>query len=454
MSHSQKAERGYSTGMLIVASLGFSAVEIFWSIYNSYVPLILEAKLSDLGSIVLPATLISTLVGAIMSIDNVFGLVLQPFFGRRSDRTRSRFGKRLPYLLFGIPFCAIFFALIPCMSGLSGVAGVLALMCAVILFNLGMSVWRAPSVAIMPDFVPAKYQSDGNAVVNMVAVVFSIISSMAATILGLFGFQQAIAEGNYISVFLFGSILALLCLVIITVFVKWPDNRQEVLEETVAETKKSSLRNLDLPREVKSSLLFMMLALFLLSGSSDGFGTFFTLYSTKSLGIGVADATLIRTISYIGAVILAVPAGVMGRKIGRKTTIIIGLVITAASQGLTFLLPYLHLSSYIMPFTVLNFIASGAFILININTLPVMLSIGGKERFGEFTGYYYTATFSAAVVCPALIGFLAGITGTYNTVLLFCFIVMAVAIVCVAKVKHGEGADEAELEEAVKNAED
>ena len=52
--------------------------------------------------------------------------------------------------------------------------------------------------------------------------------------------------------------------------------------------------------------------------------------------------------------------------------------------------------------------------LVNINTLPIMLSIGGKERFGAFTGYYYTATFSAAVICPSVIGYLIGATGTYH----------------------------------------
>lgn len=71
-------------------------------------------------------------------------------------------------------------------------------------------------------------------------------------------------------------------------------------------------------------------------------------------------------------------------------------------------------------------------------TLPIMLSIGGKERFGAFTGYYYTATFSAAVICPSVIGYLIGATGTYHTLQIFCIAVQTIAAILILMVKHGE----------------
>ena len=183
MSQQQKKKRGYSTGQLVIASLGFGAVMVFWTIYNSYVPLILEAKLSSLSSVALSATVISTLTGFIMTIDNFFGLIFQPIFGRKSDYTRSRFGKRMPYLLIGVPVCALLFVLIPVMARIEDLTGILLMMVVIIIFNFIMSTWRAPCVAIMPDIVPDEYQSDGNAVVNMVAAVATMAATAAATVM-------------------------------------------------------------------------------------------------------------------------------------------------------------------------------------------------------------------------------------------------------------------------------
>lgn len=454
MSQKQKKKRGYSTGQLIIASLGFGAVMVFWTIYNSFVPLILDAKLSNLGSVVLSATVVSTLTGFIMTIDNFFGLIFQPIFGRKSDHMRSRYGKRMPYLLVGVPVCAVLFILIPLVARMEGIAGILVMMVVIIIFNFIMSTWRAPCVAIMPDIVPAEYQSDGNAIVNMVAAVATIIASVAATILGAMGFKQAIEDGDYLSVFVFGAIICVLFLIIILLFVKWPDNRKEQIVRTEAPgEKKESLRHLHLSSDVKKSMFIMMFALFCISGSSDGFGTYFTLYATKLLDMEAATATLVRTIATLGGVLLAVPAGIMGRRLGRKKSITIGLVIVAVCHGLMFLIPYTGITSASLPLTILNFVYAAGFILININTLPIMLAIGGKERFGAFTGYYYTATFTAAVVCPTLIGFLVGVTGTYNTVQAFCLIAMVIAIILVANVKHGEKMDDEDEEALVKAVE-
>lgn len=200
MSQNKISKRGYSTLQLILASFAFGSIMVFWTIYNSYVPLILDEKLGDLGSITLSAATISTLIGFIMAIDNFFGLIFQPLFGKKSDYMRSRYGKRMPYVIVGIVLCSILFVLIPVMGRISGVTGILAMMVVIIAFNFIMSTWRAPCVAIMPDIVPAEYQSEGNAVVNMVSAVFTIVASASAGILGVFGFREAI-DGGFILYF-------------------------------------------------------------------------------------------------------------------------------------------------------------------------------------------------------------------------------------------------------------
>ncbi len=439
----QKKDRGYSTLQLFLASFAFGVIMLFWTIYNAYVPLILDANLSALGGgKALSAAMVSTLTGAIMTIDNIFGLIFQPLFGAKSDRMRSRFGKRMPYVIAGIIVCSILFVLIPVAGQREGIAGITMMMVVIICFNLMMSVWRAPCVAIMPDIVPDEFQSDGNAVVNIVSAIFTIIASVAATILGMFGLKEAIESGDFRSVFLFGSCIAILSLVILLTCVKWTDNRGEKITADPSaqnkDKKKETLRSMHLPKDAVRSMLIMMVALFCISGASDGLNTYFTLYATKFLELSASTATLIKTAGTLGAVFLAVPAGICGRKLGRRHTIRIGIVLCLLVHVLLYLMPGFAVGrNVIVPLTIGYFVYAGGFIMVNINTLPIMLGIGGKEHYGAFTGYYYAATFTASVICPILIGALVGLT-SYNQVHVFCFILMAAAMLLLFGVKHGD----------------
>lgn len=457
MEKKVRLARGYKTSQVILASLAFASCTVFWGVYNSFIPLILDAKLNDLGTVALSATVISTLTGFIMTIDNIFGLIFQPMFGRKSDSTRSKWGKRMPYLIFGVPVCAILFVLMPQAAKVEGVPGILLLMLVVIIFNFVMSTWRAPCVAIMPDIVPPEYQSDGNAIVNMIAAAASLLAGLAATVLGAMGYKEAIASGDYTTVFIFGAILALALFGLAWLFVKWKDNRGETakIEKKDVGEPKESFRNLNIDPAAKKSMIIMMVALFFISGGNDGFSTYFTLYATKLLEMDAATASLIKTVGMLGAVCLALPAGLLGRKIGRRKTILIGVCTIVATHIIMFIMPYVTKQPNV-PIAILYFINWSGMILANINTLPIMLSIGGPKRFGAFTGYYYTATFTAAVVCPTVIGFLVGVTSSYNTANVFAGVCMLLAAVCVFNVKHGEAMsaeDEAKLQEAVREAE-
>lgn len=447
MSQNKTSKRGYSILQLILASFAFGSIMVFWTIYNNYVPLILDEKLGNLGNITLPGATISTLIGIVMAIDNFFGLIFQPVFGRKSDYMRSRYGKRMPYVIVGIILCSMLFVLIPVMGRIRGIAGILAMMAVVIAFNFIMSVWRAPCVAIMPDIVPTEYQSEGNAVVNMVAAVFTIVASASAGVLGVFGFREVIDGGNYIPVFIFGSAVAVLCLVILLTCIKWADNRKEARGEKIhkQKEKRETFRNLNLPADAKRSMIVMMIALFCISGSSDGVGTYFTLYATKLLGMDATTATMIKTVGTLGGVLLAVPAGIAGHKLGRRKTILTGLGIVIGMHAFMFAMPGFAGSYIAVLLAVCYFIYAGAFIMININTLPIMLSIGGKNRFGAFTGYYYFATFTAAVICPVIMGFAVGMTN-YNMIHMIALVMMVIAAVCVFHVRHGEKMSDEEEE--------
>ena len=83
-------------------------------------------------------------------------------------------------------------------------------------------------------------------------------------------------------------------------------------------------------------------------------------------------------------------------------------------------------------------LAGAANMFVTVNTLPLVLDIGGVEKVGTFTGYYYTATFSAQIASPILYGFVRMFSGSYISLFYYSPVAFAIAIIMLLFVKHGE----------------
>ena len=83
-------------------------------------------------------------------------------------------------------------------------------------------------------------------------------------------------------------------------------------------------------------------------------------------------------------------------------------------------------------------LGGAANMFITVNTLPLVLEIGGIEKVGTFTGYYYTATFSAQIASPIVYGFIRMFAGTYMSLFYYSPVMFALAIIFIMFVKHGE----------------
>ncbi|MCI5538092.1 MAG: MFS transporter [Oscillospiraceae bacterium] len=432
----KKVKLNYGKTALI--GFGFMAVQIAWIIYNAYVPLILKEN-----STIANLSWASTAVGIIMVIDNVFGVVFQPLFGKISDRTHTRFGKRTPFLMIGIPVCALLFIFIPRIQ-LLGV-----LMLDIIVFNFIMSTWRSPVVAMMPDFVPSELRGEGNAVINIMGGVGVVLGTVAGKIItGISGNNETQFVRN--NVFLFGAIVMVVCLLVVVFLVREPDNRITKAESLKiaadykkakgGKEKKASIKSLGLTKGEKKSLIFMLIALFFNSNATDSINTYFTTFAKYELNFKESDASLIITLFAAATVIGAIPAGKLGQKFGRKKTIMsgwIGVLVLFLLYAVTqwFWLLYVAI------------VAGGILIaFVTINTLPLVLEIGGIDRVGTFTGYYYTATFSASIVGPVLVGTMFDMTKVFSStgeinywsLFFYCPVCFALALLCMSQVKHGE----------------
>ncbi len=480
-------------GKTLLIGFAFMASSIAWGVYDPYIttllnkilgesaliagwsaklvekfPILLEfmqAQGEDVGSAATGFTLVPLFIGIIMTFDNIFGVVFQPTFGKISDRCHTRIGKRKPFILIGAPLAAVIFAMIPRVA-LHENGRISAMMFCIILFVFVMSFWRAPCVALMPDLTPPALRSEGNSVINLVGGVGSLLALQAATIVcAIGGWDKGTQEEEYIPyVFLFASIVMIICTLVVTFFVKEPDSRLKVqmqanmendakakrqAEKEAAKKEKERLKAIKLSKGERVSLICMLAGLFFLFCGANAIQTFFALFAAEILGKSSGEATSMLTIFAVSTAIGAIPAGLLGRKFGRKKTIVAGLL-----MFITAFVVYLVVDATTGNALTLVYVALvvGGFanMLITVNTLPLVLEIGGLDKVGTFTGYYYTATFSAQIATPIVYGIVRMLTGTYGSLFYYCPICFILSLICILFVKHGESEEITEdiIEEA------
>ncbi len=361
----------------ILTGFGFLASSIAWAIYDPYITKILNKILSEsawiselsekLGNSIpllrglaeaqgediargTGFTLVPLFIGIIMTFDNIFGVIFQPTFGKLSDNCHSRLGKRRPFIVSCAPISAVLFALIPIVALNAPVEYRLPVtMLMVILFVFSMSLWRAPVVALMPDLTPPHLRSEGNAVINLMGGVGSAVGMIAGTIAialcTLFtGVSKEQIEADetlsFPYVFIIGSIVMIIGMLVLLFFVKEEDtsikvkleaNQQADLkakrkaEKEAAKKQKAALKAEKLSRAERKSLFFMLGCLFFLFCGTNAITTFFSLFAQEILHMITSEATIIMLIFAVCSAAAAIPAGKMGKKFGRKKTILVGI---------------------------------------------------------------------------------------------------------------------------------
>lgn len=472
----------------ILTGFGFLASSIAWAIYDPYITKILDkllnasplitswsTKLNEMfpklaefaaanGNEVNTAagiTLVPLFIGIIMTFDNIFGVIFQPTFGKLSDNTHSKYGKRRPFVIYGAPVSAILFALIPIMA--LKVNSLSLTMLFIILFVFTMSLWRAPVVALMPDLTPTSLRSEGNAVINLMGGIGSALGLVAGTIVTVVYCLVTGADSKaedwdeYLTfpyVFLLGAVVMIIGMLVVRFCVKEPDNRLKVTaeqnqfadEEAMRKAQKEAAkaerakRNAEkLTKSERRSLVFMLGGLFFLFCGTNAVTTFFALFAGEILHKTTPQATIMTTAFAAASAIGAIPAGWLGKKIGRKKTILTGLFIFVAAFGAYLAAETMGVASLSGALIWVALIVGGiANMFITVNTLPLVLEIGGVDKVGTFTGYYYTATFSAQIATPIIYGIVRMFTGTYMSLFYYCPVAFLLSLICIIFVKHGE----------------
>lgn len=396
-------------GKTFVIGLGFLSISAVWPLYDSYMPKFYGEFIAS-----------SALVGLIMGFDNILGLTLQPWFGAKSDRTRSRWGRRLPYLLIGMPVAAL--ALLALPFGRS--AGLIPLLAVTILLNLAMSMFRSPTIALMPDLTPSPLRSLANGVINLMGGIgAAVVLFTGATLYAMNpGYPFWLSAAILIVVFF--------CFLL---FIREPAVSES--SESVEQTPQSLLAAL---REIfsgsdKGSLLvfFALLVLFIGYQSAN---TWFTLYAEENLGVAVNVAS--RSLTYYAAafVVFALPAGYLGTKIGRRKTIAAGIIGMVVLYTVVFFLKSMAMVSIAL------ILLGACWALVNVNTYPMIVELCRPSQTGTYTGLYYIFQQVGGVSGPFLFGLLFDAVGSKRPLFITAAVFLVISGVLFLAARTGEAA--------------
>lgn len=429
-------------GLTFLIGFGFFTMGLMDPLYDTYLPAFLGRYISS-----------KTLVAAVMTLDNVLQLFLIPIVAVWSDRTRTRIGRRMPFILVMLPASAVFFGLIPWAAGVS----LAALIVIIFLLNVFKTSVRGPVVALMPDTIPGEFRSEANGVINTMGGVGTIIGTLAlARLMDLDVVLPIIGSTKGVLPFPLASLFVLLAVLILFLFVRERNHDGEAAAERVPVI--ASIKAV-VAQEDKSAL-YVLISLFLWFSAHGGVVLWLGVYLRDVLGATPGQMGLPQGVAGISYALAAIPMGYLAHRLGRRKVIRGCLVGLFALTGL---------------FTVLNIAgpsiglsgASGLYLFLGLmlvygvfwgsvitNSFPMLWQMSTFGNIGIFTGLYYTFSQTANILAPPVTGLIMDITKAmgvplqyqYTGVFGFACALQVAAFLVMARVRKGEPGDAADAE--------
>ncbi len=423
----------------ILVGLAFLSICAFWQMYDNIVPLILTRTFH----------MNETISGLIMAADNILALFLLPFFGSLSDRTNTKIGKRMPFILFGTGCAIILMNLLPLIENsyyaAPSMAKTVSFIIVLGLLLIAMGTYRSPAVALMPDVTPKPLRSKGNAIINLMGAVGGILYLAITSVLysqsRLEAIEAAGGRVNYQPLFMIVSAIMFVSIGVLFLTIKEPKLTAEnqALEAAHPEWNlaiEDSAGHEVLPAPVKRSLGFLLASIALWFIGYNGVTTWFTTYVSEVMGQGLGGASTCLLIATAGAIVSYIPVGQIASKIGRKKTILGGIILLAVCFALGYVLTTAYQSINLIMFVVFALVGL-AWAAINVNSLPMVVEMCRDSDIGKFTGYYYTASMAAQVVTPVVAGTLMRHID-YRVLFPYAAFFVALSGVTMCFVRHGD----------------
>lgn len=312
----------------------------------------------------------------------------------------------------------------------------LILFVAVLLVVLvAMAVFRSPAVAVMPDVTIKPLRSKANAVINLMGTAGGIL----VLVLGIV-FATSAVQNQLMNYYVYYGVIAAIMLVALGIFlstVREPVWARQMQEESVRLGIEEEEAVTDADRKLsaseKSSLMFILASIALWYFGYNAVTSKYAVYAGNILNMDYNTTLLIAQ----GAAIVAyLPAGMVASRIGRKKTIMAGVVmLTGAFAAASFM----RAGSPVLVMNILFALAGIGWATINVNSFPMVVEMCSGADIGKYTGFYYTASMSAQIVTPMLSGFFMDMDGVGMTVLFpYAAIFAGLAFLTMAFVRHGD----------------
>ena len=395
-----------------IIGFAFFGILLLWQVYDSWcTPILTELFKTKLN--ITDERKVQYLVGIMMAIDNLAALILLPIFGALSDKTKTRFGKRMPYIAIGTIACCALFPLIPLFFTQSNLAGVIVIMAMVVLFAM---MYRNPAVALMPDMTPKPLRSKANGIIN----IMGYIGGAFATVLGIFfDFKKKylqVDDKNFWIVetpFLVASVLMLISAVVLFILIKENKIHDEVKDEmargdAISETADKVDDDKPLSRANKIMLFLILGAEFFWFMADNAVSTFLNNYIIYNTDSGQATTSVLTIVGGVASVAGFALGGIIASKIGRKWTLFGGLGLTLVAYIVWIILTFTAgvgdgeaAPGWLYPLFVLKGFGMS---LVHVNSFPMVVELCNSKKIGRFTGYYYASSMAAQTITPVAFG--------------------------------------------------
>ena len=326
---------------------------------------------------------------------------------------------------------------------------------------VAMGTYRSPAVALMPDVTPKPLRSQANAIINLAGGVGGAI----ATITYMVGFL--INENGYVGIYIANALsmgILLLCFIKLVNEPKMVDECRRICEEygitdeddeavdlreqeaedgvtadKAADETVLSAEKQKLKKSKTISFLLILASIFMWFMGYNAVSSNLSIYIVNVLGCTPFIGTVVSAASMAVSAVAFIPVGMLAVKIGRKKSIMLGLLFATVSFVCVFLFikPQWGISVKAIMFALFYLIAGFGLIVVNVNTFPMVVELSAAKDVGKYTGYYYMATMSAQAITPYIGGLFMDHLSN-RSLFAYSAVCVIISIVLMALVKHGD----------------
>lgn len=394
-----------------LVALAVFAQESMWNFYDSQVPPMLR---EHIGS--------AAVVGFVMGMDNLLGIFIQPWMANRSDRTRTRWGRRVPYLAVGMPTAAVLFILLPHTS-----ASLPLLIVVLVAFALVSNSFKPIGEALVPDFVAPERRSRANAAVKIASAITVIVAALVSMLL--------VDEHPKLAF----TVVAAITLVAVTVLCLSINERSSsgyqaaVAEDSDVEQSAvgaARVRDtvIEILRDTDRSRFLLIIAIFTFGCAWAASRSLVTPYGMETLDLSRGEAGGLTLPSGVAFLLAAFPTALLAERIGRLRAMVGGMSVFVIGMlvGVVLQTP----TGTVVAFCIA---AAGASAFL-VNAVVVLWNLAPSARvFGTYAALYAIGWQAGAFAGPAIVGGMVDIAG-WPTMLFDVAVLAALAIVIVLRV--------------------